>query len=60
MEKQETIYANGFIAKRTEKDPDFIVVRLSLKADEAVDFINGFEKFTQEIQDFIVTKDEQM
>ena len=39
MQKQETVYANGFIAKRTEKDPDFIVVRLSLKADEAVDFI---------------------
>jgi hypothetical protein len=40
MEKKETIYANGFIAKRTEKDPDFIVVRLSIKADEAVEFIN--------------------
>jgi len=40
MEKKETIYANGFIAKRTEKDPEFIVVRLSIKADEAVDFIN--------------------
>jgi hypothetical protein len=39
MEKKETVYANGFIAKRTEKDPDFIVVRLSIKADEAVDFI---------------------
>ena len=39
MEKKEIVYANGFIAKRTEKDPDFIVVRLSLKADEAVDFI---------------------
>jgi hypothetical protein len=40
MEKKETIYANGFIAKRTEKDPDFIVARLSIKADEAVEFIN--------------------
>ena len=27
---------------------------------KATDFIDGFEKFTQEIQDFIVTKDEQM
>jgi hypothetical protein len=44
MEKKETIYANGFIAKRTEKDPDFIVVRLSLKADEAVEFINKHAK----------------
>lgn len=40
MEKQETIYANGFIAKRTEKDPDFIVVRLSLAKDDAITFIN--------------------
>jgi hypothetical protein len=40
MEKKETIYANGFIAKRTEKDPEFIVTRLSLKADEAIEFIN--------------------
>jgi hypothetical protein len=44
MEKKETIYANGFIAKRTEKDPDFIVVRLSIKADEAVAFINNNAK----------------
>lgn len=28
--------------------------------DGAAEFINGFEKFTREIQDFIVTKDEQM
>lgn len=25
---------------------------------KASDFIDGFEKFTQEVQDFIVTKDE--
>ena len=40
MEKKETIYANGFSAKRTEKDPDFIVVRLSLIKDDAIAFIN--------------------
>ena len=44
MEKQETIYANGFIAKRTEKDPDFIVVRLSLAKDDAIAFINKHAK----------------
>jgi hypothetical protein len=40
MEKKETIYANGFVAKRMEKDPDFIVVRLSLIKDDAIAFIN--------------------
>lgn len=40
MQKQETVYANGFIAKRTEKDPDFIVVRLSIAKDDAIAFIN--------------------
>jgi hypothetical protein len=40
MEKKETIYANGFVAKRTEKDPDFMVVRLSISKDDAIAFIN--------------------
>lgn len=40
MEKKETIYANGFIAKKTDKDPDFIVARLSIAKDDAITFIN--------------------
>ena len=40
MQKQETVYANGFIGKKFEKDPDFIVVRLSIAKDDAIAFIN--------------------
>jgi hypothetical protein len=40
MQKQETIYADGFIAKRFEKDPAFIISRLSIKKEEAIAFIN--------------------
>ena len=37
--------------------PDFAQID---HTDKAADFITGFEKFTQEIQNFIESKDEQM
>ena len=40
MQKQETIFANGLVAKRTEKDPDFLLTRLSISKDDAIAFIN--------------------
>ena len=40
MEKQEPIYANGFVGKRFENDPDFLVVRLSITKNDAIAFIN--------------------
>jgi hypothetical protein len=40
MQKQEPIYANGFVGKRFENDPDFLVVRLSITKNDAISFIN--------------------
>lgn len=39
MQKQEPIYANGFVGKRFENDPDFLVTRLSISKDDAIAFI---------------------
>lgn len=44
MQKKETIFADGFIAKRKDDAKDFLVVKLSLKADEATAFISKHEK----------------
>jgi hypothetical protein len=40
MQKQEPIYANGFVGKRFENDPDFLVLRLSITKNDAIAFIN--------------------
>ena len=39
MEKQSKTFANGFIFKRNDNAPEFVVGKLSLKADEAIQFI---------------------
>lgn len=44
MAQDEKIFADGFSFKRNEKAPDFVVGRLSLKADDAVAFIREYEK----------------
>jgi hypothetical protein len=44
MAQDDKIFADGFSFKRNEKAPDFVVGRLSLKADEAVAFIREHEK----------------
>lgn len=44
MAQDEKIFANGFSFKRSEKAPDFVIGRLSMKADEAVAFIREHEK----------------
>ena len=41
MEKQEKIFADGFIFKINPNSPDFVVGSLSLKAEEAIAFINS-------------------
>jgi hypothetical protein len=40
MQKQEPIYANGFVGKKNEKDPDFVVARLYITKNDAIAFIN--------------------
>ena len=39
MNQQEKIFADGFSFKRNEKAPEFVVGSLSIKADEAIQFI---------------------
>lgn len=39
MNQQEKIFADGFSFKRNEKAPEFVVGNLSIKADEAIQFI---------------------
>lgn len=41
---QEKIFAEGFIFKRSEKAPDFVVGNLSLRVDEAITFLKNNDK----------------
>lgn len=43
MEK-EKVFADGFIFKRNEKAPDFVVGRVSVKVDEAIAFLRKHDK----------------
>ena len=40
MEKKEKVFADGFMFKMKPDSPDFVVGSLSLKADDAIAFIN--------------------
>jgi len=44
MAQDEKIFADGFSFKRSEKAPDFVVGRLSMKSDDAVAFIQKHTK----------------
>lgn len=44
MANEEKIFADGFSFKRNEKAPDFVVGRMSIKADDGVAFIRANEK----------------
>lgn len=35
----DKIFANGFIFKRNEKAPDFVIGNISIKSDDAIKFI---------------------
>jgi hypothetical protein len=41
---EEKIFADGFLFKRNENAPDFVVGRLSLKVDEAIAFMRKHDK----------------
>lgn len=41
MEQKERTFADGFIFKRNENAPDFVVGRLSVKVDEAIAFMRA-------------------
>jgi hypothetical protein len=44
MEKQERTFADGFIFKRNEKAPEFVIGSISVKVDEAITFLKKNEK----------------
>lgn len=44
MQDKQTIFADGFIAKRRDDAKDFLITKLSLKVDEATAFIKKHEK----------------
>ena len=44
MADQEKIFADGFLFKRNEKAPDFVVGRVSIKVEEAIAFMRQYEK----------------
>jgi hypothetical protein len=41
---QEKVFAEGFVFKRNEKAPDFVVGSVSVKVDEAIAFLKKHEK----------------
>ena len=44
MAQDEKIFADGFLFKRNEKAPEFVIGRLSIKVDEAIEFIKQNQK----------------
>ncbi len=44
MNESEKVFADGFLFKRNESAPDFIVGNLSMDVKKAVEFINAHEK----------------
>jgi hypothetical protein len=43
-ENQEKIFADGFIFKRRDNAPEFVIGNLSIKVDEAITFLKKYEK----------------
>ena len=39
----DKIFADGFIFKRNDNAPDFVVGRLSIKVDEAIKFLTDHQ-----------------
>lgn len=43
QEQEEKIFAEGFVFKRNEKAPEFVIGRMSIKVDEAIAFLKKHE-----------------
>lgn len=43
QDQAEKIFADGFIFKRNEKAPEFVVGRMSIKVEDAVNFLKEHE-----------------
>ncbi len=44
QEQEEKIFAEGFVFKRNEKAPEFVIGRMSIKVDEAIAFLKKHEE----------------
>jgi len=42
--KQEKVFADGFVFKRRDNAPDFVIGNISVKVEEAVKFLNANAK----------------
>lgn len=43
QDQEEKIFADGFIFKRNEKAPEFVIGRISVKVEEAIGFLKQHE-----------------
>lgn len=39
-DKKDKVFADGFIAKRNDQAPEYVLVNLSVKVSEAMEFLN--------------------
>lgn len=44
MEKKDKVFADGFIFKRSENAPDWVIGKISVKVEDAVKFLNNNTK----------------
>lgn len=44
MENKERTFADGFIIKRRENAPEFVIANISVKVDDAIAFLRKHEK----------------
>jgi hypothetical protein len=44
MEKKDKVFADGFIFKRSDNAPDWVVGNMSVKVDEAISFLQSNQK----------------
>jgi hypothetical protein len=44
MEKKDKVFADGFIFKRSENAPDFVIGNISIKSEDAIAFIQKHSK----------------
>lgn len=44
MSQEEKVFAEGFIFKRRENAPEFVIGNISIKVDEAIAFLRKHEK----------------
>lgn len=44
MSDNQRTFAEGFIFKRSEKAPEFVIGRISIKVDEAIEFLKKNQK----------------